>query len=163
MKDAQNSSNFNLKFNSEGEGHAVALEREEERLRERGELTQRLTYILLFCHTEPQRVTDLVRLVGGDYAGIRSAIKLLTRGLFIETVQNDGEVFKTTEAGAKWMTTQVRQYHSMFGTEYIRKPPGLRGQGALLKLRSIIKEAQNLAIAVPVEMMGRCLMPVARF
>lgn len=124
----------------------------EQKGRARGELTQRLTYILLFCAVEPQRVSELVRRVGGGHPEIRSAIELLTQKLFIEKLQNDGEVFNTTQAGKEWMEMQVKQYYSVFGLPYIKEPPGLGGDEAARKLGMIVPfKKQSLVIAITVE------------
>jgi len=123
--------------------------------RARGELTQRLTYILLYCSVQPQHVTDLTRRVGGGHSEIRSAIEHLTQRLFLEKSQNDGEVFNTTPPGWQWAETQIKQYYSMFGLPYIKEPPGLSGEEVARKLGMIVpfKKRQSLFMAITLEMM----------
>jgi hypothetical protein len=144
-------------------GCRVALGKERGEDREKGGITQRLTYILFFCSVQPQSVGELIARVGGKATDIRSDIERLTQRLFIERLQNDGELFSPTKTGVEWMTTQVRQYYMMFGRPYVRRPPGLGWEEAILKLEFIIKRSESIVTAITIQMMNRCLLPVGRF
>ncbi len=91
--------------------------------KKRGERTQRLTYILLFCSVEEMRITELLHKVDDTDSAIKKDLGLLIEKKFIER-GSDGKAawYKTTEEGKGWMRTQLRQYQMLYGASYISKP-----------------------------------------